>query len=1124
MDQQDIDVMRDNVLVKKYPWAVALYQRAKDCSKTGSFDTTTYKCGYHMLGCALVYLIDGDTTYADGAITWLKAFATQNWNPHVDADFTQIHGLVSITYDLLYNYMAARRPSDLTFITKWLETYATRCSGNFGHNQNHQEQYGKAMAGYALGRTVYIDKIATDFKKWYDGTGQVFDGFHYEEGQAMKHWAIVFEGQVYYALASHRAAKRGYHSFDALTYISAQGKNLLRDNWRMMLKKSTPRFQVPYESMWRGMLFDWSNCTGTHQSIYAATGDPEWAAIVQQHPARDLDFPYCAKSQFCVMMYWAGLAHGREITGTPKVKNDSFDQGKMGFTVMLSGDPGGHTTEDSLHAYLMHGKYGGVKAFNLILYGKGERLNTGLLDLPDDVYGERGYGGSYVLPTPSITNNPAPIKLKNLTDPLFKIIAVDSVHQRAVAVTDNYFVDVYTAITNGTISLVYDGIGPTNSFATLNGTNYVLPNRSTTNGISVTWPNHQKMFLINEQTSTVTMTAKANLPNLVRQIYPSDPVMSLQVKRSGVVGYTRFISIIEPVGNGCSPNIQKVARFDTQRKNQVTSIKIDAGDYTDYVIYAHTNGAYTLSNGSENIVLDGAYGYIHYDKNTGAVTTKGGVLSYDITRAPLTAVSAPNITTPGTRLFENEAEVSISCGSPSSEVHYTLDGTDPRPDSPVYTTPFTLTNSATVRARAFSPGLAKSSMTSATFTKQSYVVASPTITPVVRDFATNLVVSLSVMPKDAVIRYTVDGSDPIATSPVYKGAVSLTKYTVLKARAFKPGWVTSALAIAVFTKKGETTKSPVIIAKKDIFNNRVIVTCTDDTAGASIYYTVDGSEPTALSALYSGPFELGPFPSDRSITVKACAIRPDWAPSAPTTTVLQVEGLSAPLVTFSGEAGTEGVLLRWVTPFENRNLGWNIYRKTNRDSAFVKINDQLVPGSGTTAEPRSYEYVDFSLPQGVTSVSYYLQQVDSQQRFQNSDSIAIVVEFVSVRLTSLTSEPTTEGVMLTWSTLFENDNLGWNIYRKTDLDTSFVRINEQLVAGSVNSTEPRSYQYLDASVPVTASTVTYYLEQVDGSDRRQNSETTFVEVDNPSAPLVSFIADAQPWGVRLAWTTQFEIG
>lgn len=52
-------------------------------------------------------------------------------------------------------------------------------------------------------------------------------------------------------------------------------------------------------------------------------------------------------------------------------------------------------------------------------------------------------------------------------------------------------------------------------------------------------------------------------------------------------------------------------------------------------------------------------------------------------------------------LFEGQVEVSLTATSPSATVRYTLDGTVPNETSPLYEGPFTLTESAQVRATAF---------------------------------------------------------------------------------------------------------------------------------------------------------------------------------------------------------------------------------------------------------------------------------------------------------------------------------------------------------------------------------------------------------------------------------------
>lgn len=66
------------------------------------------------------------------------------------------------------------------------------------------------------------------------------------------------------------------------------------------------------------------------------------------------------------------------------------------------------------------------------------------------------------------------------------------------------------------------------------------------------------------------------------------------------------------------------------------------------------------------------------------------------------------------------------------------------------------------------------------------------------------------------IRYTFDGSDPDSlSSPVYDTNVVLTKNGLLKAKAFKPGWISSDITQAYFYKSTYTPDSVILLTPPD---------------------------------------------------------------------------------------------------------------------------------------------------------------------------------------------------------------------------------------------------------------------------------------------------------------------
>lgn len=115
------------------------------------------------------------------------------------------------------------------------------------------------------------------------------------------------------------------------------------------------------------------------------------------------------------------------------------------------------------------------------------------------------------------------------------------------------------------------------------------------------------------------------------------------------------------------------------------------------------------------------------------------------------------------------------------------------------------------------------------------------------------------------IYYTTDGSnpsDPNSTRQEYTGAITISETTTFKAVAFI-GNLYSSIVDKTFTK---TPKTPVISPESCTFSEPLTVTITCETAGATIRYTLDGTNPTSTSTEYTAPLTIS-----ETTTVKARA-------------------------------------------------------------------------------------------------------------------------------------------------------------------------------------------------------------------------------------------------------------
>ena len=158
----------------------------------------------------------------------------------------------------------------------------------------------------------------------------------------------------------------------------------------------------------------------------------------------------------------------------------------------------------------------------------------------------------------------------------------------------------------------------------------------------------------------------------------------------------------------------------------------------------------------------------------------------------------------------------------------------------------------------------------------SSATALPTFTPPGGSYTSTQTVTIADATRDAAIYYTTDGTTPTTASKVYSAPIAVTTTgTTLKAIAIAPGYPQSAVAAAVYTITTPPAATPIPTQT---------ITISDATAGATVYYTTNGTTPTTASTKYTGPIIFS-----TSATLKFIAVAPNYIQSAVRTVIVTVQ-------------------------------------------------------------------------------------------------------------------------------------------------------------------------------------------------------------------------------------------
>ena len=289
-------------------------------------------------------------------------------------------------------------------------------------------------------------------------------------------------------------------------------------------------------------------------------------------------------------------------------------------------------------------------------------------------------------------------------------------------------------------------------------------------------------------------------------------------------------------------------------------------------------------------------------------------------------VATPTIS-PTAGSFIGPVTVTLASTTAGAAIRYTTNGASPTSSSTLYTGPFSVAVSSTVKARGFAANMLDSAEATAAFTITLPTVATPTISPAGGNFTGPVTVTLASATAGAAIRYTTNGTSPTSSSTLYTGPFSVGVSSTVKARGFATNMLDSAEASAAFTI---TVATPTISPAGGSFIGPVTVTLASTTAGAAIRYTTNGASPTIGSTPYTGPFTVSV-----SSTVKARGFAANMVDSAEASAAFTIT-VATPTISpaggnFTGPATvtlattTAGAAIRYTTNGASPTSGSTLY-------------------------------------------------------------------------------------------------------------------------------------------------------------------------------------------------------
>lgn len=351
---------------------------------------------------------------------------------------------------------------------------------------------------------------------------------------------------------------------------------------------------------------------------------------------------------------------------------------------------------------------------------------------------------------------------------------------------------------------------------------------------------------------------------------------------------------------------------------------------TNFIITCETEGAtiYFTTNGNTPVpgttftqIYAGPFG-ANANVTVKAIGVKAGYNTSGVTVSIVNVIGNPPLAatpviTPSTGNYTQPQSVSISCATPNSTIYYTTSGNVPvigATFTKVYTGPFSVNESATVRAIAVANGFDRSAVAVAYFTLPGLSkVGTPMISAGTGTHNGPLPITITTSTPGATIYYTTSGNEPVpgtSFTRIYTGSFIQSASGTIRAMAQKAGMIQSATAVSFLTiLTPNIVATPVISLASGSYSGPQTVTLFCNTAGATIYYTTSGNTPvigTGFTRVYTGPINV-----TQSTTIRAMAVKNGLTNSSVAVSFLTITGNGGRMAVSSDENEENLNPLRW---------------------------------------------------------------------------------------------------------------------------------------------------------------------------------------------------------------------